>query len=196
VSWNEFKARLNSELPFVDWGTEYGFYVCRKRAYLLLHFWTPLRKSEILERSRKDFSIKGQFLEISLYRKKKYYKKNDKGVIIAKPEPFYLPLQTPYINEILDYLKHFKLNERPFNFSGVTAWNYVKDIFPTKFPHFWRFDWITKAVENADDPGKLMVDLLKDTGLDVQTVVAYIMANPRFKGTISLKMLKAEGVKT
>lgn len=185
MSFTEFKEQLNRELPKVEYKSDiYTAYVCRKRAYLILHFWCPLRKSEIYERLGKDFRLKGKFLKIDLYRKKKFYKQN------ADTEPFYLNVDLPLVDEVIFWVKRFGKNKRPFDFCGVTAWRYVKDVFPTKFPHFWRFDWITKAIDNAKDPGKILIDLLQDTGLNIQTVKSYIMKNPRFRGSINARELE------
>ena len=73
IKFKAFEDTLNKILPKVaykekDW---FSNYVCRKRAYLILLFWTPLRKSEIYERVAKDFIIEGDSLKIDLYRKKK-----------------------------------------------------------------------------------------------------------------------------
>jgi len=198
----EFKSKLNAELPLDE---ELPLRlnpesIRKRRAFLILSYWTPLRKSEILERVRKDFVEKDNILEINLYRKKKYYKKDAKGKIVAKLEPFDLTLDSKertLVNEVVDWIKCFRKNERPFNFSGVTAWRYTKEVFgEDSYHHFFRFDYITKAVQNAENPGQLLVELLKDTALDIRTVNRYIMADTRFKASITkreIKKLEEEG---
>jgi hypothetical protein len=188
MSFPEFKAKLNKVLPKSDYVD-----IRKRRSFLILQYWVPLRKTEILERLRKDFEVKGNILEIKLYRKKKYYRPN------AKPEPFNLTLESmeeTMVDEVLDWIRQFRKNERPFNFSGVTAWRYTKEVFEDYYCHFFRFDYITKAVENATNPGQLVNELLQETGLDIRTIVAYIMADERFKGSITkreLETLRAEG---
>lgn len=67
-----------------------NFYVRRKRAYLILHYWTPLRKSEIYDRTINDFETKKGELVIHLRRKKKKYKHID------DEEPLEVPLAFPH----------------------------------------------------------------------------------------------------
>lgn len=180
MSFDEFKERLNSEVPSVPLdNTWYSRYVHRKRAYLILHWWTPLRKSEIYERKAKDFTVRNNFVEINLKRKKKYYRKD------SQTEPFFLELNLPMVEEVVNWISLFEDNEKPFDFSGVTAWQYVKDVFPNKFPHFWRFNYITTAVDTTNDVGELIRILLQDTGLDIQTIMKYIMKNIKFRGSIN-----------
>jgi len=177
MSFQTFQSKLDSAVPKIP-----SPYTMRKRAYLILHYWSPLRKAEITERLGTDFKVKGDFCVINLYRKKKYYKPT------AKPEPFYLSLELPLVNEVVEWVSRFT-NERPFNFTNVTAWKYVKEVFPGLYPHYFRFSYITKGVENTTDPGKLIPNLLADTGLDMQTVISYIMINPRFRGSINQREL-------
>jgi integrase len=181
MSFAEFKEKLNAAVPNDNY--EYNL---RKRAYLILSFWCPLRKSEIFERLRKDFKVEGDLLTIDLYRKKKYYKLN------ADTEPFRIPLEAPMLGEVLDWLNTWGPEERPFNFGGDTAWRYVKDVFPDYYPHFFRFDWITKGIENAREPGTIIGKMLSDTGLDIRTIKSYIMANPKFQASIGREMIEKE----
>ena len=185
ISFKEFENTLNKTIPKVDYKEKDWFsnYVCRKRAYLILLFWTPLRKSEIYERVAKNFIVEGNTLKIDLYRKKKFYNKN------ADTEPFYLLLDFPYVSEVVEYISHSDAQERPFDFGSDTAWRYPKEVFGL-FPHAFRFFWITNAIETSDDPKTLIEELLGDTGLDIRTVVNYILDNPKHKNSISKRMLK------
>jgi hypothetical protein len=127
-----FRDTLNDKVPIPEdkYGGEwYEKYVCRKRAYLILHYWSPLRRSEIIERKGRDFKITRDVLKIVLYRKKKYYKKG------AKPEPFFLTRELPLADEVVSWVRKFRANERPFDFSGVQGWRYVKDVFTKKIQH-------------------------------------------------------------
>jgi hypothetical protein len=185
MTFQEFEETLNEQLPY---STDPE--VQCERAYIILSFWTPLRKSEIIERLRKDFSIDSGTLKIDLYRKKKRYPKN------AETEPFFLPLTTPMIGEVTKWIFKFKKDERPFNFDGWHAWKYVHDVFGL-YPHFWRFDWVTKAIQNADNVAAIIPELLRDTGMDVQTIMSYIMKNPKYRTSITdrdLDILRAAGV--
>jgi hypothetical protein len=193
MDFTEFQETLNDKVPKSD-----DPKVKRKRAYLILSFWTPLRKSEIIERVRKDFTRRGGRLKINLYRKKKFYRKN------AESEPFFLPLSTPMLDEVVDWIfgtvdgeKRFQPDERPFNFTGWTAWKYVHDVFDGLYPHFFRFDWVTKAIENADNVAAIIPELLRDTGMDVLTIMSYVMKNPKQRTSITdreIEILRAAGV--
>lgn len=184
MPFSEFKAKLNEKLPYCS-----AENTKKIRAFLILQYWTPLRRSEILERLRKDFELSedGTILTINLQRKKKYYRPN------AEPEPFDLTLENKeetMLDEVFQWIKHFRLNDRPFNFSGVTAWRYTNYVFPGYYSHFWRFNYITKAIRNSEHPERMTAELLKDTGLDLTTVNYYIMADPRMKATITKREIK------
>ena len=184
--FQEFQETLNDKCPKSPFP-----YSRRKRAYLIMHYWTPLRKSEIYERVGEDFEIRKDILKINLYRKKKFYRVGE------KTEPFYLSLKMPMVEEIVDWVKEFESEERPFKFTHTTAWNYVREVFTDFYPHFFRFDYITKAVENAKDVRSIIVELLNDTGLDLATVTTYIMSNPKYRTSVNereLELLKAEGI--
>lgn len=198
MEYAEFKNKLDSECPLKDLEQQHpGFqaYILRKRAYVITHFWCPLRKSEIYERELEDFSQSGENLKIDLFRKKKH---------ATKKEPFFLSLKLPLAQEVSDWIfKHQNMwltdkNRRPFKMNGDTAWKYVKSVFGEDyFPHFARFNYVTRSVEHAKDPGKLISSLLKDTGLDIQTVMKYIMANTRFSGELNqteLELLQQQGL--
>lgn len=193
MPFQEFKSLLNSKLPKSNSEN------LVRRVFLILLYWTMLRKTELLERLRKDFVLNDDetTLTINLQRKKKLYKKP------TDLEPFNLTLESKderLLDEVLDWLRHFKPNERPFNFSGVTAWRYTKALDERFYCHYFRFNYITKAVENVDDPkklGELIKELLKETGLDLQTVTGYVMAGSEEEGSITkreIKKLREEGI--
>lgn len=178
MEYEEFEELLNEGLPKCDENV-------MKRALCILHFWTPLRRSELLERIRKDFTVKGNNLVITLYRKKKLYGPN------AKPEPFSLPLDMPLVDEVMAYLKTFKprSKEHVFNLKGRQAWAMMREVFGI-YCHFFRFNFVTKAVEHADDMRTLLPALLQDTGMDIQTVTGYVMKSSKNVAQISRRELE------
>jgi len=123
MSPTEFIQTLNRKI------TPNSFHNRRKRAYLILHYWTPLRKSEIYEREIEDFEIdrENRVLIIDLFRKKK--KREEK-------EPIEVPLDFPLMDEVVAWLENREWDGRPFNISHQTAWLWVKDTFKTYYPHF------------------------------------------------------------
>ncbi|MFC1487254.1 hypothetical protein ACFLRN_06180 [Thermoproteota archaeon] len=119
-----------------------SFYSRRARSYLLVQFHTPLRVSEIIERAINDFEIKEDEVTIHLLRKKKRHKPSDKD------EPISIPRALPLVSEIVDWLEgeEWKTDRnaefRPWNISHDTARNYVKELFPKLYPHYFRFRFL------------------------------------------------------
>jgi integrase len=179
MPFSEFKSLLNRNVSKSD-----DDEVMMKRALCILFYWTPLRRSEILERVRKDFKVKRDYLVINLYRKKKSY------LPTAKPEPFYLLLELPLVDEVVEWIEKFKSNERPFDITPLKAWYWVKDVFEGRYVHFFRYNFITKAVENSEDARTILAELLDDTRMDITTVTGYVMASPKHRAAISRRELK------
>lgn len=199
MSLPEFEEKLNTTLPETEYtGDWYSTYVCRKRAYLILHYLSPLRRSEIVERKYSDFKLKDGYLVIDLYRKKKYYHTDENGKITDKSEPFELMLlNRPIFNELVKWVttkrydKKGNLIERPFNFTGQMGLNYVNDVFGEEiYPHFFRYNWITSAVDETKDPETIIRDIMRDTKLSPQIVVKYIMQGKKLKGTVQNRRYK------
>ena len=145
----------------------------RIRTYLIIHYFSPLRSSEILERLLKDFEITPTKITIHLLRKKK--KKNKR----IKDESINIRRSFPLVNEIVDYFEAWKseskkngLNQRPFNFSPCTAWNYTRQIFEGYYPHYFRFNYIS---EEADQPNTSMLKLKSKTKLTPQVLNNYMI---------------------
>ena len=141
----------------------------RRRAYLILHYWTPLRKSEIYERNIEDFTIdkKKRVLKIDLFRKKKR---------ATEKEPINVPLDFPLMNEVVEWLESKDWQGRPFNISATTALNWVKDTFATYYPHFFRFNFITDGFDDADTT---ITEMRQKTGLSVATLDKYLTRSAR-----------------
>ena len=80
MSIDEFFEILNEKLPlpdFIEKGREKDFFCLkRSRAYLILSFHYPLRKTEIIERTISDFKITPTKVTIDIFRKKKFYAKS------------------------------------------------------------------------------------------------------------------------
>ena len=178
----EFFEVLNKKL------FKFDFFGKRMRSYLILHFWTPLRKSEIYERTIDDFEIKKGRLIIHLLRKKKKYPKS------VKDEPFFVPLGFPLMDEVVEYLRNREWEDtdenpegRPWNISSTTAWLYVSEVFKGYYPHFFRFNWITEA---TDDRETSLAELSAKTGLHISTLNAYIMSSARIQDKMDARKLK------
>ena len=153
------------------------------RAFLWLLYYTPLRKSEIYERSLRDFQIAqskdmGRYILIDLYRKKKIVTEN----IPARKAPFYLSLDAPHAHEVLDWLRYRmeqvdnNTDMLAFPISSWQAWNIVKKVFPRSYPHYYRFKYIT---DRASNPMVPIEDLLVETDLNIITLRKYMMTGER-----------------
>lgn len=192
MPWQQFESVLNERVPKCPSNR-------RKRSYLILHYWTPLRSSEIFQRKIDDFELMQTKLIIHLLRKKKHYKPSEKD------EPLEVPLALPLMNEVVEWLegKEWKVEpprptkrklkhkrrlnpeNRPWNISSWTAWKYVSEVFPNYYPHFWRFNWITQAfAKHADIP-----ELKAATGLHIVTLNSYVMAPKRLQSQIYDRIL-------
>jgi len=147
-------------------------------AYILLHYYTPLRKSEIYERTIKDFKVGtspylGNYLVIDLFRKKKIVDQKHP----PKKAPFYIDTNAPYVNKILDWM-NVRIHETGddkqllFPISSWQAWNIMKRAFSDLYPHYWRFKYIT---DRASNPSVPIEDLLVDTDLHILTLRKYLM---------------------
>lgn len=182
MPWQQFIETLEKKT------NKRTFYNERKRSYVILHYWTPLRKSEIYERTINNFEIEKGALIIHLLRKKKTYPKT------VKDEPLRVPLAFPKMDEVVEWLinrkwesPEFNEENRPWNITHTTAWNWVKDIFPGYYPHFFRFNWITDAV---DDPDVTLAELQAKTGLHLSTLNTYIIDSERLQRALDKRKLK------
>lgn len=153
------------------------------RAFLWVLYYTPLRKSEIYERSLKDFQIArsedmGSFILIDLYRKKKIVTEKKP----AQKAPFYLSLEAPHSVEVLDWLRDrmqqvdHNMDMLAFPISSWQAWSTVKKVFPDAYPHYYRFKYIT---DRASNPMVPIEDLLVETDLNIMTLRRYMMTGER-----------------
>ena len=164
----EFIELLNEKLPHDS------FYCRRARSYLIVHFWTPLRSSEIYERVIQDFKITKDKITISLFRKKKKHMFGD------KKEPIDIRRNFPLVDELVEWLegeewKHEKNPEnRPWNISHDTARNYVKELGEDIYPHYFRFRYLTEQVNYPDTS---IGDLKSKTHLTLSALERYVFAS-------------------
>lgn len=181
LSFSEFEDKLNERAPANT------FHNRRKRTYLILHFWTPLRKSEIYDRVIGDFEVHPEYLIIHLLRKKKKHKRT------VRDEPIKIPRAFPLMDEVVSYLQHDSWGGshnragRPWRISHTTAWNYVNSVFENYYSHFFRFEYITKGLE---DPATSVAELVSKTGLHFVTINKYIADSIRHQDTFDKRLLE------
>lgn len=181
LSFKEFKEKLDKYAPGKT------FYEKRQRTFLILHFWGPLRVSELFERSGDDLEVQPDFVTIHLLRKKKKYKRT------VDDEPLKIPRAFPLMEEVVDWLQgkqwggpHNPRN-RPWRISYQTAWRYVNEVFEGYYSHFFRFEFITQGLE---DPLTNVVELVAMTGLNFITIQKYIAAGTRHQDTFNTRKLE------
>jgi hypothetical protein len=209
LSFSEFEEKLNEILPYSN-----NFYIRRKRSFLILLFWTPLRESELYERvyikEKEDFEITPTHLVIHLLRKKK--KTHDDS-----DEPIKIPKALPLVNEVIKWLQDAEwrrmvpvrdkrgrkikengkvkelLNLRPWKIGSQTAWNYVHEVFGDRVPHYFRYNYIT---DGANDPNVSLRHLKAKTRLTLAALEKYVFTDERAEDEfdkLKLKRLKAQG---
>jgi hypothetical protein len=181
------------------------FSVKRARAYLILHYWSPLRESEIFERIRENFEITENEIIIHLLRKKKHsHKETD--------EPIDIPRAFPLVNEVVEWLEDGEwkqkkvkvvtksgkvkrvLSDRPFHFGKDTANKYVKEVFADHYPHYFRFNFIT---DGADDPDTTIAELQAKTKLTLAALEEYIITEEKTEDKFDkhkIERLRAKGL--
>jgi hypothetical protein len=196
-----FIQTLNAKLSLIS----KLFSVKRARAYLILHYWSPLRSSEIYERTINDFEITKDEIIIHLLRKKKHSHKE-------KDEPIDIPRALPLVNEVVEWLedgewkekkvkvitksgkvKHV-LSDRPFHFGKDTANKYVKEVFADHYPHYFRFNFIT---DGADDPDTTIDELKAKTRLTLAALEEYIITEEKTEDKFDkhkIERLRAKGL--
>lgn len=189
MSPDVFVEMLNAKVP-----KNPSFHRCRKRTYLILHYWTPLRKSEIYERVIDDFEITNSKLIIHLLRKKKDHKPSDDD------EPVSVPLAFPLMGEVIEWLEgrlwNTKSNKNhiPWRIGKDTARNYVKEVFEDYYPHFFRFNWVSDA---TSDPETSIRELVAKTHLTLPALMKYIVTDEKSEAAIDqrkLQRLQKQGV--
>lgn len=188
MSVDEFVEALNEKLPYDS------KYCRRARSFLITLYWTPLRSSEIYERTIDDFRITKSKIKISLLRKKKHHKPGD------KKEPISIFRAFPLAEEIVNYLqgeewKTEKNTEgRPWHISHDTARNYVREVFGNDYyPHYFRFRFLTHG---ANDPKTSLAELQAKSKLTLSALEHYIKAPEKLADEFDrreLERLKEEG---
>lgn len=185
---NEFIEALNKKLP----QNISSFYYKRSRAFLITLYHTPLRSSEIYERTIDDFEITTKKIVIHLLRKKKGRNRD------VDDEPISIPRLLPLVEELVDWLEsdRWKYNNsemRPFKMTWITALRYVRSVFPKRYPHYFRFRFIS---EEADQPGATPRKLMQKTKLTIGAVNRYIITDEKTEEEIDearIERYKKEG---
>ena len=163
------------------------FYNKRKRAYLILLFWSGLRKSEIYDMIRQEFEIHPDRLRLKIIRKKK--RKKEVGYLN-------LPRTMWGIDEAIEWITQvdknnrlvFRENDKPFNISSTTAWKYVKEMVDELYPHWFRANLVT---DMANDPEMTIAKMRSWFGFSYATIEHYLGSPERLQRIEAMKRAKA-----
>jgi len=178
-----------------------SFYCKRARSFLITLFWSCLRSSEIFERPINNLEITNDELIIHLLRKKKGHEIGDKDEALS------IPRILTGVEEVVDWIEgkewviecrnkgnfvrdkegEIIMNTRPWNISHDTALNYAKEIGKNYFPHFFRFNFLTKG---ADNPLISLAELKAKSYLTLPALEHYIMATKALEQSYNRKLLK------
>jgi len=149
-----------------------------KAAYNVVQMYSPLRKSEIYERTLSDLEITedtishDKYLTINLFRKKKSAKNPQFLPYDIRLDYQGMEIVTCWIEERRQQTNDDK-NALIFPLSSWSAWDAVKRISPDMYPHYFRFEYIT---EELSDPEFAIVDVMSDTGLHIVTINRYLQS--------------------
>jgi len=151
----------------------------RQRVFLLIMFYTGLRQGEIRMLRKSDFIFGEKSITIKAFRKKKGFWDREKLTDDQKKKViFNVPIRRdwPYVDEIVEWVNKFEGDDLILDVKSTTAWQYVKDIFPDKYPHFFRLNRLSTF---ANQPGMTFAKLRLWSGLHLQTIEkAYMSSDP------------------
>ena len=196
ITTKAFIKLLNTNVPQYD-----SFYYKRARSYLIVLFWTPLRSSEVYERTIDDFEITDTKVIIHLLRKKKSHEVGDPD------EPAEINREFPLVEELVSYLKSevwkyekvengkivkdkkgkTVFNQRPWEISHDTALNYAKELSQNLYSHYFRFRYLTMGASN---PEVSIAELKAKSRLTLPALEHYLMAPKALEQSYNRKMLK------
>ena len=167
----EFISTLDAECPYTVQNQ-------KLRAFFGILWNTPLRCSEIIERTIDNFEINEKEIIIHLLRKKK------KETRKIKDEPITIRRNFPLMRETAEFLLNYKKKNGkkkdrtilcPINFSPWSAWWNTKRVFNV-FPHFFRFNFISRQ---ASKPNTGITKIKSKTHLSAEIIDRYLMTNAK-----------------
>jgi len=136
MPWYRRHGKIESPLTFQDFLKAMQRAVNAKpehRAFAVLLYYTGVRRSEALKAVREQFWVKDGFLYFDVGKRLK-------GGL--KTPPLNIPVNAPYVNELLKVISQTRKGERVFKFTDRTAYNIINRIFGT-YPHHLRLSRIT-----------------------------------------------------
>jgi hypothetical protein len=162
----EFREKLDNFPPFKR---NNAFKMARARAYIILLYWSGLRKSEIYDLPTQAFVPLDDGLRLLAVR----YKKRVREVVELK-----LLDKMWGIPEVKIFLARFEENQRPFDISPTTAWHYVKLMDNKLYPHYFRLNLVSTF---ANDPEMSIAKLRSWFAFNLSTINSYLGKSKRLQ---------------
>ena len=141
-------------------GMKQGHFVERKhRGFVALLYYFAIRKSEGLKAKKEQFRISGGDLYFDVGKRLKHSKTTP---------PLNVPLDAPYVDEILWSIQNTGKGKRVWSYSEKTGYNIVDRVF--KYPHYFRLSRIT----NFFLEGWTIAQVRSWTGLTLTALEYYV----------------------
>jgi integrase len=142
-------------------GMENGYFAKEShKAFVVLLFYSGVRKQEALRALRKQFRITNDAVIFSVGKRLKH------GI---ETPPLTIPSKAPYVNLLIAEIEQtFSKNSRIFEFSAKTAYNIVSRVF--NYPHLFRLSRIT----NFFAAGYNIAQVRSWTGLTLKSLDFYV----------------------
>jgi len=140
-------------------GMDHGKF-CQKshRAFPILLYYTGVRTNEARRSKKEQFSIEGNLLFFDVGKRLKHGSTTD---------PLPLPIQAPYIQELIELIERTPADSRVFDFSNKTAYNIVRRVW--HYPHHFRLTRITGFFQD----GRPITEVKSWTGLSLKALDYY-----------------------
>lgn len=135
LPWYRSEGKIQQPLTDSDFkqGMEAGTFIQPKhRAYCVLLYYSGVRKSEGLRVMKEHFQVQPKRIIFNVGKRLKH------GI---ETPALPLPLEAPYMNELLEALGNTCPGDKVFPYSPKTGYNIVHRAF--KYPHLFRLSRIT-----------------------------------------------------
>ena len=156
-------GKLTNPLTEEDWvkAMKEGYFTKdTHRGYVALLYYTAVRRLEALRTRKEQIRISGDMLYFSVGKRLKH------GI---ETSPLPIPVDAPYVDEIIYCWEKALPGSRIWPFCGKTAYNIVTRVLPA-YPHYFRLSRIT----NFFLAGWTIAQVRSWTGLTLKALEFYV----------------------
>ncbi len=156
-------GKLTNPLTEEDWvkAMKEGYFTKdTHRGYVALLYYTAVRRLEALRTRKEQIRISGDMLDFSVGKRLKH------GI---ETSPLPIPVDAPYVDEIIYCWEKALPGSRIWPFCGKTAYNIVTRVLPA-YPHYFRLSRIT----NFFLAGWTIAQVRSWTGLTLKALEFYV----------------------